>query len=483
MGLKIRNWGSGFGLAADNHRQPANPLLPPRKIAAPGIAFRLKNCSEFPPFMPFDVFISYSQKDKAQAEEVCAKLEAADVQCWIAPRNIDPGADWAESIIAGIRASRVMVLIFSASANSSPQVRREVQRAFERGLTVMPFRIEDVQPSPALEYYMGSVHWLDALSGPMDRHIEKLASLVKVHRAAASQAPPATAAAAPEPVAAPNEVASVIRESRKELAEDTSLPLRISMQFNKAIVAGYSSTIAIRIENRSATPIENLDITLESNGLATSPCKAYRHLPPGHTTHDLLEIEAVKPGSFVLRCRVRFSQAESLYNLRGASQFTAAALGGQSATSGAEDFSTIPLELDYEVSQSAIDRMGAAADHGWNIPRQFLSSTQPGTKLVLEPAEGSTGFIRGIHLVARPEFKLGRSREEADFLTWFWPRSADHDAMTRRMSGVHVAGKLEGGKILIRDAESTNGSTFEGHPLGSDHREPDRPARDIDPGA
>lgn len=128
---------------------------------------------------PIDVFISYCLQDKAPAEAVCAMLEAANVRCWIAPRDLNPGADWAESIMAALRSSRLMVLIFSSHANSSPQVTREVQRAFEKGLTVMPFRIEDVQPSASLEYYIGSVHWLDALTGPMEPHIEKLVSLVK----------------------------------------------------------------------------------------------------------------------------------------------------------------------------------------------------------------------------------------------------------------------------------------------------------------
>ena len=37
-----------------------------------------------------------------------------------------------------------MVLVFSASANASPQVRREVERAVHKGVIVLPVRIEDV---------------------------------------------------------------------------------------------------------------------------------------------------------------------------------------------------------------------------------------------------------------------------------------------------------------------------------------------------
>jgi len=40
-----------------------------------------------------------------------------------------PGTEWGAAIIAGIDACKVMVLIFSSSANESPQVRREVERA------------------------------------------------------------------------------------------------------------------------------------------------------------------------------------------------------------------------------------------------------------------------------------------------------------------------------------------------------------------
>ena len=142
--------------------------------------------------MPFDVFISHSLKDKATAEAVCAKLEEEKIRCWIAPRDIRPGADWAKSIVAGLKSCRVMVLVFSSHSNNSQQVGREVKLAFERGLTVMPFRIEDVKPGEDLEYYMTSVHWLDALTEPMEHHIERLALQVKAYIDATSETETAT---------------------------------------------------------------------------------------------------------------------------------------------------------------------------------------------------------------------------------------------------------------------------------------------------
>lgn len=124
--------------------------------------------------MAHDVFISYSTKDKEVADAVCSTLEARGVRCWIAPRDIVAGMEWSEAIIDALTSARIMVLVFSGNANESPQVKREVQRAFEKGITVIPFRVENVAPSKALEYYIGPVHWLDAFPPPMEQHFQRL---------------------------------------------------------------------------------------------------------------------------------------------------------------------------------------------------------------------------------------------------------------------------------------------------------------------
>ena len=125
------------------------------------------------------VFISYSSKDVNVANMVVALLEERGHRCWIAPRDIRPGEEWAEAIIEGIRASDVFVLIFSQNANASPQILREVERAVNAGIPIIPFRIEDVGPEGSLEYFMSVPHWLDALSGPVENHIDRLAAVIE----------------------------------------------------------------------------------------------------------------------------------------------------------------------------------------------------------------------------------------------------------------------------------------------------------------
>jgi hypothetical protein len=125
------------------------------------------------------VFISYSSKDHSVADIVCGRLEANGIPCWIAPRDIRYGSDWGESIIEAIDGSRVLVLVFSSNANQSPHVKREVSRAVTKQLTILPIRVEDVQPARSLEYQIGQVHWMDAFTSPLEPHIDRLASLIR----------------------------------------------------------------------------------------------------------------------------------------------------------------------------------------------------------------------------------------------------------------------------------------------------------------
>ncbi|MRR21614.1 TIR domain-containing protein [bacterium] len=130
--------------------------------------------------MAHDLFISYSHKDKNAADAVCAKMEENGIRCWIAPRDITPGAAFAEAIIDGIKGARVFILIYSSNSNHSQQVIKEVDRAVHHGLAIIPLRLEDIPMSKQLEYYLSDVHWLDALAPPLEKYISKLCNVVQM---------------------------------------------------------------------------------------------------------------------------------------------------------------------------------------------------------------------------------------------------------------------------------------------------------------
>ncbi len=180
--------------------------------------------------MNFDVFVSYSHQDKAVADAACARLEAEGIRCWIAPRDVPPGADWAGSIIEAIENCRAMVVVFSSHANGSRQVHREVQHGFDREKPVVPLRIESVAPEKALSYYMQSIHWLDALTPPIEAHLDKLADTVRAllpaRQDGESKGIPHSAGAARVLPGQPDATAS------------ESLDLQIALQKNNVFSAG-----------------------------------------------------------------------------------------------------------------------------------------------------------------------------------------------------------------------------------------------------
>ena len=124
------------------------------------------------------VFVSYSSKDHNIANLAVALLEERGHRCWVAPRDIVPGTEWGQAIIDGINTADVFLLVFSNNANTSPQILREVERAVNRGLPIIPFRIEDVMPQGSLEYFMSVPHWFDALSPPVEGHLDRLANVI-----------------------------------------------------------------------------------------------------------------------------------------------------------------------------------------------------------------------------------------------------------------------------------------------------------------
>src|SRR5262249_3910200 len=148
--------------------------------------------------MAHDVYISYSHVDKVAADAACATLERAGIRCWIAPRDITPGDEWSAAIIKAIDQGRAMVLIFSQNANNSRQIRREVERAITVGIPLVPVRIEEVVPTESLAYFMGTVHWLDAMTPPFENHLIKLSESLK----GLLQARPLSPAAGTAPVTA-----------------------------------------------------------------------------------------------------------------------------------------------------------------------------------------------------------------------------------------------------------------------------------------
>lgn len=312
-------------------------------------------------------------------------------------------------------------------------------------------------------------------------------------------------------------------EAKAKIAQDLldpfeALPLRLWLNFPRALVAGYGSIVEMKVENAGAGSLEHLCVSFESKGLTGASEIVCRHLAPGNWTRQTVEVAPAQAGNFVLRCNLKSRRKADTAAFRGTVPITIniapdpsnlvanisdiQCVRGGGANTGLgqefgavnisnllppgsirtlndllnvpfpESFGQVPLERDYEVTDRVINVVEHHADTGWVIPKPFLAHVQSGTKLRLKPAnDDPASSIPEVHLVARNEFRLGRSRQESDFLTWFWPRSEENDYRTKRLSKVHVIAESSTQRLILRDAGSANRSTFEGHPLSANEND------------
>lgn len=184
--------------------------------------------------MAHDVFVSYASKDKTVADAVCARLEARGIRCWIAPRDVHPGLPYGEEIIDAIQTCRVMVLVFSSSANVSPHIPKEIERAVSQAIPVIPLRVENVTPGKSLDYFISSVHWLDAITPPLEQHLESLANTIL-----------AILPTKPEAGAQPGAPAAAVPVNAPRVTSAAAMPPTVSSKKKTGLFVGIGAAVVL----------------------------------------------------------------------------------------------------------------------------------------------------------------------------------------------------------------------------------------------
>jgi len=128
--------------------------------------------------MDASVFISHSSRDRKVAETLCQALERRGIGCWISSRDIAPGQNFQEAIVKALRSCRAMVMVFTANANNSDEIKKELALASQNHLAVIPVRVEDVIPTDAFAYEFATRQWVDVFND-WDASIEQLTAHVQ----------------------------------------------------------------------------------------------------------------------------------------------------------------------------------------------------------------------------------------------------------------------------------------------------------------
>ncbi len=124
--------------------------------------------------MDYDIFVSYAHQDKAFVDALVHSLEASQIRCWYAPRDIPTGMEWPAAIPPAIKQSRLMLLVFSKDSNVSQEVAKELTIASNHKKLVVPVNLDRTPLNEQMEYHLSNKHWLDVYDLEIESAIQRV---------------------------------------------------------------------------------------------------------------------------------------------------------------------------------------------------------------------------------------------------------------------------------------------------------------------
>ena len=131
--------------------------------------------------MSGEIFISYRRVDQAKAALLYRLLKERGVNAWY-DALLDAGDDWRDKTAHALVSAPIFVLLFSKAASESSDISKELAAATFQKKTVIPVRIENVNPEGAFLYELASRNWVNAYEdtdAKLAALADRLAELVK----------------------------------------------------------------------------------------------------------------------------------------------------------------------------------------------------------------------------------------------------------------------------------------------------------------
>ena len=107
------------------------------------------------------VFLSQSSRDENKALEALKLLEEAGIPCWYAPRDTQPGANYALEIPRAIEECSYFVLLLSNESQESPYVKLELDQAIKRKKAILPVLLEQMQQTEDTNFFLNAKQAVD----------------------------------------------------------------------------------------------------------------------------------------------------------------------------------------------------------------------------------------------------------------------------------------------------------------------------------
>ena len=113
-----------------------------------------------------DVFISYSRKNTECADAICAAFDKAGITYFIDRQGIKIEQDYIEKIANEIDNSKMVLFLASADSYRSKYINIELQYAFNNGVSILPYQIDDTKITKKWQMLLSNANWYNIHEHP-----------------------------------------------------------------------------------------------------------------------------------------------------------------------------------------------------------------------------------------------------------------------------------------------------------------------------
>lgn len=131
--------------------------------------------------MAQDVFISYAHVDHEFVSRLALDLEDHGIDVWIDRMDIHAGEVWRETIAAGVRNCKVLILVVSPGSLASQAVGKELQMAMAQRKPVLPLLYRKVDIPPDLRPQLERYQYINFRRGSYEQNLADLVAHLATH--------------------------------------------------------------------------------------------------------------------------------------------------------------------------------------------------------------------------------------------------------------------------------------------------------------
>ena len=128
-------------------------------------------------FHCYDLFISYSRRDKRQVMKIVNLLKDKGYSIWIDESGIETGEQFKKVIVSAIEECKVLVFFSSKHSNVSPWTAKEIGVANSKGKPILPVKLDETEYNKEVLFDLVNLDYCD-LTRRTQRN-EQIESLLK----------------------------------------------------------------------------------------------------------------------------------------------------------------------------------------------------------------------------------------------------------------------------------------------------------------